>query len=380
MRKNILAIVFMVTALIQNIASAADYNSVDWNNAPHFSNKADFIRYIQACEKNCKAYIPVVFASNVFINTDEILKIYKNAQQANITWWSDRKGGSVKTLYELHIYPGAKVEYAYRTGDISILSNEERKLYNYAIKIVKEAKKFPTPLRKEHYIHEKITERTTYYTANTGETLPRHCTAIGALLDGKANCQGYTDAFYMLGRMAGLNVGKMSGNAAGGAHTWNTINFGDGRTYAVDVTFDDASFRSAGVGEYNTYIYFNAPLEILNTSHTWEAAYNPTIYPKIDSRYFYTTQEFSNTHGQYFGFSTKTAENALQYIAQRISKGYRLSWAMAPYAKNYADTKFSLNRLVREILPNQYNWYGSAKMSVAHRGNWIFYTVDATKN
>ena len=53
---------------------------------------------------------------------------------------------------------------------------------------------------------------------------------------------------------------------------------------------------------------------------------------------------------------------------------------MAPYDGQYADTKFSLNRLVREILPERYNWYGKAKMGVVKRGNWIFYTVEAIAN
>ena len=380
MKKNIFIAILILVALIQNIASAADYNSVDWDNAPHFSNKADFIKYLQNCEKNCKDYIPVVFTNGVFVNADEFLKVYKNAQYTNIQWWDIDNGLRKNVLYEVGIYPGAKVEYAYRTGNTSNLSNEEKKLYNHAVRVVKEAVKRPTTLQKEHYIHESITDRATYYTKVTNEKTPRHCTAIGALLDGRANCQGYADAFYMLGRMAGLNVGKMSGTAVGGPHVWNTIKFSDGRTYAVDVTFDDASFHSAGNGEYNNYIYFNAPLEIMTATHTWEAAYSPKIYPSIDERYFYTTQEFFNTHEKYFGFHSRTAENALQYIAQRIAKGHGLSWAMAPYDNNYANTSFSLNRLVREILPNQYDWYGSAKMSVTHRGNWIFYTVDATKN
>ena len=82
-----------------------------------------------------------------------------------------------------------------------------------------------------------------------------------------------------------------------------------------------------------------------------------------------------------FGFYSNSAEDALGYIAERIAKGgWRMSWGMAPYNSRYADTKFSLNRLVREILPNNYNWYGKAKMSVVRRGNWLFYTVEATAN
>ncbi|MBQ7703808.1 MAG: hypothetical protein IJT73_00020, partial [Selenomonadaceae bacterium] len=258
-------------------------------------------------------------------------------------------------------------------------------LYNIAVRIVNEANQRPTTLLKEHYIHETITERVTYYNFKWTEKTPRHCTAIGALIDGKANCQGYADAFYMLGRMLNLNVGKMSGYSNNGksteAHVWNTIEFGDGRYYGVDVTWDDASFSFADSGEYNNYIYFNAPLEIMQTTHSWEAAYFPNLYPNIDGRYFYYTQEFLDTNGRYFAFHSNTAEDALGYIAQRIAReGWRLSWGMAPYNSQYADVNFCVNRLVKDILPNRYHWYGYIKMNVTQRGNWLFFTVDANKN
>ena len=379
MKKFILTVILVFTLLIQNITSAADYNSIDWNSAPRFGDKQSFINYIKDCEKNCKTFIPVVFTNGLFVDVDEFSKIAKQYQYTSMQWWDTGNGRREKILYEVGIYPGAKVEYAYRTGNTSILSNDEKKLYNLAIKIVNEASRQPTELQKELYLHEVITERVSYYTTNTNENAPRHCTALGALLDGRANCQGYSDAFYMLGRMAGFKVDRMSGKANRNPHVWNTIDFGDGRIYAVDVTFDDPSFTDGS--NYNSYIYFNAPLEILQATHTWEAAYNPKIYPKIDGRYFYFTQEFNDTNGEIFGFHSNTADDALGYIAQRIAKENKnLSWGMAPYSQNYANTGFSLNRLVREILPKNYNWYGSAKMSVSRRGNWIFFTVDAKKS
>ena len=381
MKKIFLAVAFIFIMAVQNIAGATNLNSVDWDSAPRFNNKAAFVKYIQDCERNCKSYIPVIFGNGVFVNADEFLNIYKNAQYTNILWWNGKDGKPAKVLYEVNIYPGAKVAYAYNTGKTQILTGDEHRLYNIATKIVNAAKRQPSILQRELYIHEKITEMVSYYNVNTNAKTPRHCTAVGALIDGRANCQGYADAFYMLGTMAGFNVGKMTGNSNNGPHVWNTINFGDGRVYAVDVTFDDASFTFEKRNEYNSYIYFNAPLEILKTTHTWNAAYSPKLQPVIDGRYFYYTTEFNDTNGKQFGFYSNSAEDALGYIAERIAKGgWRMSWGMAPYNSRYADTKFSLNRLVREILPNNYNWYGKAKMSVVRRGNWLFYTVEATAN
>lgn len=381
MRKIFLAAVFIFALLIENISSAADYKSIDWQNVPHFNNKADFINYIKNCEKNCVSFVPVVFSAGVFVDVNEFLKISKHSQYANLTWWNDKSGRPREVLYEMTFYPGTKVAYAYLTGNTSILNGEERQLYKIAVEIVNEANRRPTTLLKEHYIHEKITELVTYHNVKSNDKTPRHCNAIGALIDGRANCQGYTDSFYMLCRMLNFDVGKMSGVANKQPHVWNTINFGDGRIYGVDVTWDDASFTFADSGEYTNYIYFNAPLEIMQTTHSWERAYNAQLYPELDGRYFYYTQEFQETGGRYFAFHSSTAENALGYIAQRIARdGWKLSWGMAPYDSRYADIKFSLNRLVKEILPKRYRWTGHVKMNVARRGNWLFYTVDATKH
>ena len=380
MKKIILAAVFIFALLIQNISSATDLNSVDWNNAPHFSNKADFISYIKNCENNCVSTAAVVFSGGLFVDVNEFVKISKHTQFAKVTWWNGKNNRPEKVLYEMTFYPGTKVAYAYRTGNTSILSAEEKKLYNVAVQIVNAANQQPTTLQKELYIHDEITGRVTYLNKKSNSNTPRHCNALGALLDGRANCQGYADSFYMLGTMAGFNIGKMTGVANNQPHVWNTINFGDGRIYGVDVTFDDASFKFDG-GEYNNYIYFNAPLEIMKSTHRWEAGYNAALFPSLDGRYFYYTQEFQETGGKKFAFHSSTAENALGYIAQRIAdEGWQLSWAMAPYDSRYANLKFSLNRLVKEILPNRYRWAGYVKMSVAKRGNWIFYTVDATKH
>lgn len=381
MQKIIFTAIFIFTLIFQNIASAVDPNSIDWDAAPRFGDRQSFMNYIHYCEDNCQSVVPVVFTNGLFVNVEECLKIAKNSQYVHLTWWNDSKGKPYKALYELSIYPGARVAYAYQTGNTSILTADERQLYDTAVQIVNVANQLPTALMKEHYIHETITRIVTYYTTKTNDNMPRHCNALGALLDGKANCQGYTDSFYMLGRMLGFNVGKMSGRANNEGHVWNTITFGDGKIYAVDVTWNDASFAFADSREYNNYIYFNAPLEIMRTTHSWETFYNPTLYPNVDERYFYFAPEFSNTNGRFSAFNSSTAEGALDSIAQRIARdGWQLSWGISPYNAKYADVSFSLNRLVHEILPKKYNWYGSVKMSIARRGNWLYYTVDAKKN
>ena len=66
---------------------------------------------------------------------------------------------------------------------------------------------------------------------------------IGALLNGQADCDGYADAMFLVGRLAGLNVRRQYGDSANGGvsgwfttHMWNLIEL-DGSWRMMDVTW-----------------------------------------------------------------------------------------------------------------------------------------------
>ena len=67
-------------------------------------------------------------------------------------------------------------------------------------------------------------------------------TAYGALVEGKAVCQGYAALFYLMCRYAGLPVVVLTGQAVGSMgyenHAWNMIQL-DGKWYQVDATWDE---------------------------------------------------------------------------------------------------------------------------------------------
>jgi hypothetical protein len=67
-------------------------------------------------------------------------------------------------------------------------------------------------------------------------------TAYGALVEGKAVCQGYSALFYAMCRYAGLPVLILTGQAEGEDgyenHAWNMIQLG-GQWYQVDTTWDE---------------------------------------------------------------------------------------------------------------------------------------------
>lgn len=368
----------LLSILLLVTFSNAAADDIDWDAAPRFGNQKDLVNYLNTCKNDLKTYVPVVLTDGFSPEVNDIVTL-RSFLWLQYTEIDSDDAGNIYMLYEITNYPGERVAYAYLHNDISFLDAEEIQLYNVAVEIVDAAKRDSDNfMRQELYIHDAITARTTYYSEDPMPTYARFKTAIGALLDGKANCQGYSDAFYMLGTMCGFNVDKVSGYGKGNLHIWNTINFGDDRNYFVDVTFDDASFTFKGKNNYNDYIYFNAPTDVIKATHKWFADYVPeNLQEYPDGRYFFYTPEYDLSGGKYFGTHVNSAENALQRIAYNITqRGQKFSYVVAPYDKKYVDVDYSLNHLLNDLLP-RYGWRGYVVLNVTRRGDYMFFTADA---
>ena len=195
---------------------------------------------------------------------------------------------SVNDSNEYHLslteYPGDRIADAYKSKDTSKLNSDEREAYDIAIDMIERARDMAeSEIELELILHDMIIDKVTYYDGTTSISdpmnPPRHLTAVGALVDGKANCQGYSDAFYTLATMAGFQVGRMAAKNSDGGHMLNTILL-DGKWYVVDTTFDDA-------GGPGFYFLFNAGRELCR-EYAWgsEMENNP-ISDKTDEKYYY---------------------------------------------------------------------------------------------
>ena len=177
-------------------------------------------------------------------------------------------------------------------------------------------------------IYFEIMKRASYVSGNMDHQ-PRFVTAMEALIDGKANCQGYSDAFYMLGRMCGLNVSRMGGTANGNPHEWNTITYGDGKTYFIDVTAGDDAITKSNGGKEFMYIYFNAPVEIMQVTHSWDRSFEPpNLQPSVDFRYSYS--------GIWSDLArTTNADAGINLVAEKLKAGRKWFSVMTPLEEKY---------------------------------------------
>ena len=263
-----------------------------------------------------------------------------------ITWWLNNGNEYRIIIYE---YPGDRIADAYFSGDSSDLSYDEKRTLAEAEKILEAARaEADSEFELELLLHDAIAERVTYFNGSTevpdAKNPPRHLTAVGALLDKKANCQGYTDAFYLLATMAGFKVGRMNVYNSDGWHIANTV-FIDGEWYIVDVTFDDSVVYTDGVQP--SYRLFNAGRDMC-LEYEWgeEMEYYP-IADETDENYFYFN-DAKDTEFYYekaFQNVEMLAESIVnEYLNggndeyQTVVLGANLDWSVLGDALNNVDT------------------------------------------
>ena len=256
--KNLFGVMFLLACMIPQIASA----EIDWNSVPHFSNKAQLARYIEEERRKGNNTIRVILTNGLRIKDKQDFANISICLDVNGSWHIN-EDGTMRIDYTITEYPGTHVANAYfsKFQDIAWknLSYEEKLLYSEALSIVNEANKLSSEIEKACCIHDEICKRVEKF-----ENMDA-ATAINALIYGKTDCEGFMDAFYTIGRIAGLNVGRIRGSINYGKtmHGWNWITLDDGKTYFIDVSQDWVERNS------NKYKYFIVPSAVLKNSSYW---------------------------------------------------------------------------------------------------------------
>lgn len=146
------------------------------------------------------------------------------------------------------------------------LDLEEKQVYSAVKKTTADIiKDCSTDYDKELAIHNYITD--SYKYGPTGSDVPRRAhTIVGIVMDKEGICEAYANLFYMMCKMANLDVQFVTGTANGIGHMWVMINLG-GDYYHVDVTSDDPA---PDVAYRERYDYFNVTDEYISKTHEWE--------------------------------------------------------------------------------------------------------------
>lgn len=196
-----------------------------------------------------------------------------------------RSGDVVTVRYEY--YPGMRILHAIRSNDASDLNEDEVRAAAIAAQVARDAwDNSDTSYEAVRSLHDWLCAHVNYESMpDSADTMPRVCGAVGALVDGRANCQGYSDAFRLLGSLVGLEVRKQSGtDETGGGHDWNVVKL-NGEWLIVDVTHDDVNDSDAW-----HYAYMNVGQDLCG--HTWntEVSVAPVRVSTNASLWYYTRE------------------------------------------------------------------------------------------
>ncbi|MGN0747721.1 MAG: hypothetical protein ACI4ML_13655 [Aristaeellaceae bacterium] len=146
----------------------------------------------------------------------------------------DRRGYEVTA--KLGYRTGVRLADAWRAGDLSRLTARERDTLACAEDMLRQIPRSCPADVLALRLAGSLAARVCYFCPEPGR--PGYAGAVdasGALVQGRANCQGVSDGMYLLGTMAGLDMGYQAGWNRHGPHLWNTVRVG-GAWYALDVT------------------------------------------------------------------------------------------------------------------------------------------------
>ena len=157
------------------------------------------------------------------------------------------RDGSMQVGVTMRYREGVRIADAVRQGRVDRLRPLEQETLRIAERMA--ASTDGTAYERYWQLFSWLSEHAVYANAQPGqEGYARLVGASGALLSGKANCQGFADAYWLLCTLNGLAVGYQCGHAGKGTHLWNVIRV-DERWYAADVSRGSRILRQSGVEE-----------------------------------------------------------------------------------------------------------------------------------
>ena len=143
------------------------------------------------------------------------------------------------SIYNITYYPGFKVSRALLNEKLSLLPREKY-LLSAARKLMSSITA-TDPAEKVLWISHKLGEKTEYI---IDEITEESDCAYGPLINHQANCDGFSDAFYLCATLAGIQVRYQYGDSAKpgenntkALHMWNLVLVHD-QWLMLDVTWD----------------------------------------------------------------------------------------------------------------------------------------------
>ena len=164
-------------------------------------------------------------------------------------FWTSREY-QIYTLNNEEFYISIKYDIDETTRDAQVAALEAR-----VEKLLAQTEGM-SDFEKEVFFHDYLCNNIVY----TSDGVDTRYTAFGAIVNGKAVCEGYSRAMQLLCKRAGINCSLIKGTAETVAHMWNVVEL-SGKWYELDVTWDDLETDTP------RYKYFNLTSNEMSSDH-----------------------------------------------------------------------------------------------------------------
>ena len=147
----------------------------------------------------------------------------------------------------------------------------------------------------ELFLHDRLLQSCTYdnqAAASSSDTHANAYSAYGALIEGKAVCEGYAKAMQILLNAAAIPTTVVLGNAVedGEPHMWNLTKI-NGQYYYLDPTWNDDD-----AGDRVLHTYFNITTDMLLRTHTPEKDAYAIKCSALTDNYHHRNATFIDTY------------------------------------------------------------------------------------
>lgn len=238
------------------LVSSSYYGLYELKSLPNGVALTEAYQKIVNAVENCLTTI----ALDEKLTESELLKVfyYYHADYPQ-HFWCD---GSVRYIISGRSHKVSQVQLQYTmTGDALLQAQIQFK--KSVIDLLEIAAIGKNEYERELLLHDALAKRVTYQEGENAHN------AYGALVMGKAVCEGYARAFQYLLYQAGIQCLMAEGNSINPftgqseGHAWNVVLI-DGQYYHLDLTWDDTDDSKTPV----VYPYFNLTTAQIQENHT----------------------------------------------------------------------------------------------------------------
>lgn len=188
----------------------------------------------------------------------------------------------------------------------------KKRLNNRVASFINSVKENKSDFELELEAHNYIIKNCEYED-NPSKSDSEPYTCYGALVSGRAVCQGYTKAFQLLLSEVGINSVNVSGFGENVEHIWNAVRL-DGDWYYTDVTWDDSDKRLS-------YDYFNITTKQLKKTHKINPTYKQAAGRDTGglSLNFYVPRCNSTQYNYYYRFASHLEDMNNNTLAEDLA-------------------------------------------------------------